>query len=194
MTAFRILSAGLALAALLGLAVAVPIQAQTPFPVATVTPPRPGVATTPGVVVTQPVVPTTPGVVVTPTVSAVVQAMTPPLTATLIAEAEVPGPGDSNGLGSAAVTSDPATRTVCYAIHVVGIATPTAAHIHQGVVGVAGSIVVPFDPPTGGDSSGCVQNVDADLATRIRDNPADFYVNVHNADYPDGALRGQLGR
>jgi hypothetical protein len=24
------------------------------------------------------------------------------------------------------------------------------------------------------------------------DNPANFYVNVHTSDFPDGAIRGQL--
>jgi hypothetical protein len=29
---------------------------------------------------------------------------------------------------------------------------------------------------------------------RIRQNPENFYVNVHNADFPDGAVRGQLSK
>ena len=28
---------------------------------------------------------------------------------------------------------------------------------------------------------------------QILANPAAYYVNVHNADYPGGAVRGQLG-
>jgi CHRD domain len=117
-----------------------------------------------------------------------------PLTATLIGAAEVPGPGDSDAVGSAAVTLDPTAGMVCYALHVVNIAAPaTAAHIHEGAVGVAGPVAVPLTAPTGGDSAGCVQ-AEFGLITRIQQNPAGFYVNVHNAAYPDGAARGQLGR
>ena len=32
----------------------------------------------------------------------------------------------------------------------------------------------------------------ATLGTEILTMPAGFYVNVHNARYPDGAVRGQL--
>ncbi len=35
-----------------------------------------------------------------------------------------------------------------------------------------------------GNPTGIVQDILA--------NPADYYVNVHNAEYPGGALRGQL--
>jgi hypothetical protein len=52
--------------------------------------------------------------------------------------------------------------------------------------------VVPLDPPpTQGASGGCVQ---ASVATldAIAGNPSNYYVNVHNTDFPGGALRGQL--
>jgi len=146
------------------------------------------------------------GATATPGVSTVPRTATPlttgatttqqniPLTAALIGAAEVPGPGDPDAVGAAAVTLDATAGMVCYALHVVNIATPaTAAHIHEGAVGVAGPIVVPFTAPTGGDSSGCVQ-AERDLITRLQQNPAGFYVNVHNPDYPEGAARGQLGR
>jgi hypothetical protein len=120
--------------------------------------------------------------------------MLPPLIAALVGDAEVPGPGAPSGLGAAGITLDPALRAVCYSLHVVGIGSPTAAHIHEGATGVAGSVVVSFDAPTSGDSTGCLQNLDPALLLRMQQNPAGFYVNVHNADFPDGAVRGQLGR
>jgi hypothetical protein len=119
----------------------------------------------------------------------------PPLTATMNGAAEAPGPGDPDGLGSAAVTVDPAADTVCYALHVVNLgAPPTAAHIHRGAVGVAGPVVVPLTTPLDGNASGCVTSVETATVTELMRNPEDFYVNVHTSDFPDGAVRGQLGR
>jgi hypothetical protein len=108
--------------------------------------------------------------------------------------AEVPGPGETGGLGSAAITVDTAQNQVCFALHAVNIGTPTAAHIHEGAVGVAGPVVVPLDPPVNENSNGCVTPTDAGVVARLASNPTGFYVNVHDADYPDGAIRGQLGR
>ena len=117
-----------------------------------------------------------------------------PLVATLIGAAERPEPGDLDGVGSAAIMIDPAQGTVCYALHVANIERAIAAHIHQGGLDTAGPIVVHLDPPTAGNASACTEGVDADLLTRIMQDPRAFYVNVHNAEFPDGAVRGQLGQ
>ena len=115
-----------------------------------------------------------------------------PLSTTLTGAAEVPGPGDADGEGSAAITVNPGQGQICYWLEVSGIAPAVAAHIHVGPVGVAGPVVVPLAPPTSGSSSGCA-DVDRDLALAIVHDPAAYYVNVHNADHPAGAVRGQLG-
>jgi hypothetical protein len=115
-----------------------------------------------------------------------------PLAATLSGAAEVPGPGDPDGTGHAQVWVNPGQAEVCYELHASGIQPATAAHIHVGAADVAGPVVVPLAAPTAGSSSGCAE-VDRGLALAIVRNPSRYYVNVHNAEYPAGAIRGQLG-
>lgn len=81
---------------------------------------------------------------------------------------------------------------LCWEIEVEDIADPTRAHIHAGAAGVNGPIVVAFfDAPQPPVLEGCTL-VASDLARQIRQQPDQFYVNVHNADFPGGAVRGQL--
>ncbi|MGI8808858.1 MAG: CHRD domain-containing protein [Acidimicrobiales bacterium] len=112
-------------------------------------------------------------------------------TTELRGEEEVPTLGDLDGSGFAVVVAIPEAGLVCYGIVVFGIAPATAAHIHEAPRGVAGPVVVGLQPPTGGGSGGCVSN--QEQAEDIAENPSDYYVNVHNAEFPGGALRGQLG-
>lgn len=116
-----------------------------------------------------------------------------PLTATLTGEAEVPRTGDLDGTGQARVTVNPGKGQICYRLQVRGIATATAAHIHEAPEGEAGPVVVTLMAPTNGSSSGCA-TVDRAEALEILKNPSEYYVNVHNAEFPGGALRGQLGK
>jgi hypothetical protein len=67
--------------------------------------------------------------------------------------------------------------------------TPTAAHIHVGAAGVPGAVVVPFGATF--TRNGCATTTKA-LIDAIVANPSGYYVNVHNASYPGGAIRGQL--
>ncbi|MGD9705710.1 MAG: CHRD domain-containing protein [Acidimicrobiia bacterium] len=112
-----------------------------------------------------------------------------PFLAQLTGANEVP-PADPDGDGAAAITIDPVAGNACFDLRVAGIDTATAAHIHEGAAGVNGGIVVTLTPPTP-TSSGCVP-VDPALATLITTTPANYYVNVHNAAFPAGAVRGQL--
>ncbi len=112
-------------------------------------------------------------------------------TAELQGEAEVPTPGDLDGSGFAVVAAIPEVGLVCYGVVVFGIDPATAAHIHEAPVGVAGPVVIGLEAPTSGSSAGCVS--DQEQAEDIAEDPADYYVNVHNAEFPGGALRGQLG-
>jgi hypothetical protein len=117
-----------------------------------------------------------------------------PFSTTLSGPSEVPA-GDPDATGNATVWINPGTGTVCYEWSVSNAATPiAAAHIHRGVAGVAGPVVVPL-PPTGQSSgSGCTTGVDRSLALDIIRHPWNFYVNTHNAEFPAGVARGQLSR
>ena len=111
------------------------------------------------------------------------------LQATLAGSAD----SDADGTGSATVTIDPAKSEVCYTLKVSGIEPATMAHIHKGAAGVSGPVAVPLDAPTSGTAQGC-KPAAAEVIAAIEASPADYYVNVHNATFPKGAIRGQLSR
>ena len=121
-----------------------------------------------------------------------------PFSTVLTGEAEVnddgvPNQGDLDGTGSAKITVNLGQEEVCFELSVAGITLPaTGAHIHEGVAGENGPVVVPLEPPdANGVSSGCVE-VSRELALAIIQDPENYYVNVHTSDFPAGALRGQL--
>lgn len=105
---------------------------------------------------------------------------------------EVPGPGDPNGIGSAKVELLTQSRQICVHLRVRNIQAATDAHIHSGSVGVAGPPIVHLPVPNqNGHANGCV-NATRQLIREIRNNPEMFYINIHNNEYPNGAVRGQL--
>lgn len=114
-----------------------------------------------------------------------------PLSARLTGAAEVPGPGDTDGGGSAMLRVNPGQGQICYTLTVTNIDAATAAHIHRGAAGAAGPVVIPLETPADGSSEACAAAT-RELAMEILRNPAAFYVNVHNAAFPNGAVRGQL--
>ncbi len=112
--------------------------------------------------------------------------------AALTGAAEVP-PGDPDGAGTATVRVDGTLNEVCVDLEVSGITPATAAHIHRGAAGENGPPVVNLDVPDGEDQDedDC-DHVGDTLADDIQANPGNFYINVHTAEHPDGAIRGQL--
>lgn len=105
--------------------------------------------------------------------------------------AEVP-PGDPDGNGLHVVRIN--GNVVQWQVGVGNIAPPTVGHIHRGAAGVPGPIVIGFSPLTfiNGVASGAVTVTDQALLDEIRGNPGNFYVNIHNAEFPAGAVRAQL--
>jgi hypothetical protein len=116
-----------------------------------------------------------------------------PLSTDMTGAAEVPGPGDPDGTGTAEITVNIGQREICYELTVANIVPATMAHIHFAPASAAGPVVVNFDPPAAGSSAGCT-SVDRALAKNILQNPEQYYVNVHNAEWPSGAVRGQLSK
>jgi hypothetical protein len=94
--------------------------------------------------------------------------------------------GDPDGFGGATVMIDNLSNTVSWNIMAMDIVAITAAHIHAASAGVNGPVIIDF----AGATSGTV--VDLDAASITPASAANFYVNVHNADFPGGAIRGQL--
>jgi CHRD domain len=115
---------------------------------------------------------------------------------------------DSDGSGKAIVSVDAATGLVCFDLSFRDSGTPNRAHIHAGDAATAsGPIVIPFfdintaatafDPrhdelESTGRTDGCVTVSDQALLADIAANPGQYYVNLHNARFPPGSMRGQL--
>ena len=113
--------------------------------------------------------------------------------ATLTGDAEVPGPGDPKGSGTVVVTLKPDTGEVCYELSVANIEEATAAHIHKGAKGEEGQVEVALAVPKTGTAKGCTK-ADVVVIEAILQDPTDYYVNVHTAAFPKGAVRGQLSK
>lgn len=113
--------------------------------------------------------------------------------ADLSGDAEVPGPGDPDGTGTGSLDWNEELGQFCYALAVENIGAATAAHLHRGAAGEAGPPVLTLAAPGAGGSDGCV-DAGAGLRREIGTNPAGFYFNIHNEEYPAGAIRGQLER
>jgi len=118
--------------------------------------------------------------------------------------------GDKNGKGEAYVFGiDGDTKTLCYVLIVEKIAPATGAHIHEAARGENGPIVANLAAPADGNAADCLtegevgpgttpkfptdtQGVPLTTVAEILADPGDYYVNVHNAEFPGGAIRGQL--
>lgn len=115
--------------------------------------------------------------------------------------------GDPNGRGEAYVFGiDGDAKTLCYVLEVekIQFVEPgMAAHIHEGAAGENGPVVVNLARPFDGDAADCLTEGEilpsgagafptGEKVADILANPAGYYVNVHNPQYPGGAIRGQL--
>ncbi|GAA0945035.1 hypothetical protein GCM10009554_39620 [Kribbella koreensis] len=104
-----------------------------------------------------------------------------------------PAVGDPDGRATAVVRIK--GDLVSYAVRWQNITAPKAFHIHQGAAGTNGGVKIDFlgsDIPAGASAvTGTVKVTDQALLDSIRANPAGFYLNLHTAEFPGGAVRGQ---
>ena len=109
----------------------------------------------------------------------------------LTGEAESPA-GDPVATGTATVRLRAGQGQLCYKLAADNLPAATASHIHRAAAGASGPVVIPlFTPNAAGKASGCV-GASRSVVRAILAGPAGYYVNVHNGEFPGGAIRGQL--
>jgi hypothetical protein len=119
------------------------------------------------------------------------------LLAPLVGSVEKPSAGDPDGYGAADFRIK--GNKVCFRIIASDIAPVTAAHIHKGGPADAGPVEVDLFTFKGKSQTlppritGCAKTTTA-IVKAIAKKPSSYYVNVHNGDFPGGALRGQLSK
>jgi len=140
-------------------------------------------------------------------------ALSAKFTATLLPASEVPpvSGSEAGGSGTATLTfnltRDSGGNTTAATMDVTVTATGfppgtalTASHIHPGIAGVNGGVLVSLGLAPGevtfasGGGSFTKQGLTmtVDQANSIMANPAGFYLNIHTAANPGGVARGQL--
>ena len=111
-----------------------------------------------------------------------------------VQEPDGPKVGDKNGDATGFVFAQ--DEALDYVFMWTKISAPTLGHIHQGDKGKNGDVVVPLFAtamPEGVDAvRGTVTDVDKADLLRIKFDPKSFYLNLHTAEFPGGAVRGQL--
>ncbi|GAQ91440.1 hypothetical protein KFL_007860010 [Klebsormidium nitens] len=84
--------------------------------------------------------------------------------------------------------------TICYLIIDAGatFAKFSAAHIHRGAYNESGPILITLFQGTYNPNA-CANFSDSGVLFDLVRNPQKYYFNIHNADYPAGVARAQLG-
>lgn len=81
---------------------------------------------------------------------------------------------------------------ICYMLELTELKNFTAAHIHKGKVGENGPPVITLQLSDDGED--VCETADVAVMKDIAANEAEYYVNVHTKKFPQGAVRGQLGK
>ncbi len=100
--------------------------------------------------------------------------------------------GDRDGSGIAEISFADELKRVCWDLNdLQGLGPITGAHVHRGSAGVDGPVVLAMAQATEGGWRGC-SNDTAWVQKAFDEGLSNYYVNVHTAEFPKGAIRGQL--
>lgn len=104
------------------------------------------------------------------------------------------GGGDRDGSATAEITVTDELNQICYDVKNIRNLDPiTGMHIHRGRAGVNGPVVLTLTESNEGGWKGCKGRAEW-TEDAIEKDFTNYYVNIHTAPYPNGAIRGQLGR
>jgi hypothetical protein len=106
---------------------------------------------------------------------------------TINGASEVPA-NASTATGTATGTYNTNTNILTVNVTYSGV-TATAAHIHEGAIGVSGPPIFTFPSLTSPMSLTTVALTTAQETALMNNN---YYINIHSAAFPDGEIRGQL--
>jgi hypothetical protein len=123
-----------------------------------------------------------------------IRAQLPVIFKVVLRGAQETGGGDLEGTAGGQVWFDTGTNSAGWNISYAGIADPTAFHIHSGTLGNNGPVFLGLGVATTGGAgtlTNTVLTTDVVLDAIIAD-PAGHYLNIHNADFPSGVMRGQV--
>jgi hypothetical protein len=103
------------------------------------------------------------------------------------------GGGDPDGFAHGTIIFDTGMNKVSWSFFYHDIAAPSDFHIHGPAPICQNATVYQNLGVAGGPEElvGSAPMTDA-LIDPLLANPANFYLNIHNADFPGGALRGQI--
>ncbi|MFG1998952.1 CHRD domain-containing protein [Spirillospora sp. NPDC048911] len=113
---------------------------------------------------------------------------------------EIPGKegkktGDPDGRGTA--FARPHGAMITWGFTWSSLGQPTVGHIHKGVKGTNGPVAAdlfaaPAGLPAGVTGLAGMTPVPGNVADRIMRKPENYYSNLHTAEFPGGAIRGQF--
>lgn len=113
------------------------------------------------------------------------------ISAVLTGDQEAPLQVNTGAIGNATFVLDRSTRTLSGTVKVDGV-VPTAAHIHLGQAGTAGTISIALTVAPNHDISLPATALTASQLASL--DAGELYVNVHSDANPGGEIRGQIGR